>query len=157
MFIPDKKLDQDEQYFREFDRAAYDLGLRAVAAIPIVYNEDSDELFADESGDALKLTKEGLLYVGFEKPHRFIEDEITRLELLANRAIDAIRDATNYTKTRDRARRLANVRDIVQSLADDQRSTSILDEIAGATLNLLAADIVSVYEYHEREKKTPLR
>ena len=156
LFVPDKKLDQDEQYLREFDRAAYDAGLRAVAAIPIVYNEDDDGFFADENTDALTITKEGLLYVGFDKPHWFTEDEINRLELLANRAIDAIRDATNYTKTRDRARRLANVRKIVQSLADDHRSTSILDEIAGAVLNILAADIVSIYEYDDREKRTPV-
>ena len=153
LVVPDKELDQGEQYLREFDRAAYDAGLRAVAVIPIVYNEVGDELFADESGDALKLTKEGLLYVGFEVPHCFTEDEINRLKLLASRAIDAIRDATNYTKTRDRARRLANVREIVQSLVDNPTSTSILDEIAGAILNILAADIVSVYEYDEREKK----
>jgi GAF domain-containing protein len=153
LFIPDKQLEQDEQYLREFDRAAYDAGLRAVAAIPIVYNEDDDELFAHENADALRLTKEGLLYVGFAKPHWFTEDEINRLELLANRANDAIRDATNYTKTRDRARRLANVYKIVQSLADDHRSTSILDEIAGAVLNILGADIVSIYEYDEREKR----
>ena len=153
LFIPDTNLGHDAGYLREVDRSAYDAGLRAVAAIPIVFSEESDAMYADTVGDALKLEKQGVLYVEFDMPHSFTADEITKLEMLAIRAVDAIRVATNYAETRNRARRLANLQQLARSLADDPASKSTLEEIAGAALNILAADIVSVYEYDERENR----
>jgi GAF domain-containing protein len=150
VFVPDQELGQDEQYLREFYRDAYEAGMRAAAATPIVFTEASDEFYADAGVDARKFEKEGLLYVGFDVAHSFTQDEIALLELLTSRAVDAIGNATSNTKTRDRARRLSNVHRIAESLATNPTSHSMLAEIAGAALNILAADIVSVYEYDEQ-------
>jgi GAF domain-containing protein len=153
LFMPDPDLGHDERYLREVDRHAYDAGLRAVAAIPIVFSEESDSMYVEAVGEAPKLEKQGLLYVGFDMPHSFTADEITKLEVLASRAVDAIRVATNYTYTRNRARVLANLHQLAQSLADNPASKSTLEEIAGVALNILAADIVLVYEYDERQRR----
>lgn len=153
LFVPDKELGQDEQYLREFHREAYDAGMRAEAAIPIFFSEESDVLYADADGEARKPEKQGLLYVRFDKPHHFTRGEIAWLELLAARAIEAIRQATYYTRERERARRLANIQSIAASLAQHPASPFLLQEIAGAALNILAADIVSVYEYDQQKKR----
>jgi GAF domain-containing protein len=153
LFVPNQDLGRDEQHLREFYREAYDQGMRAVAVMPIFFREESELLFTDQDGNADKLEKQGLLYVGFAQTHYFTQDEIGWLELFGARAIEAIRHATYDTKDRDRARRLANMHHIAQSMAGDPASPFLLEEIAGVALNILAADIVSVYEYDEQEER----
>jgi GAF domain-containing protein len=152
LFVPDKERGHDEQYLRTSYPEAYDEGMRAEAAIPIFFSEESDGLYGDEGGDASRPKKQGLLYVRFERPHSFTKSEIGWLEVLASRATEAIRQATFYARERDRARRLANMHHIALSLADDPASSSLLEDIAGVALNLLAADVVSVYEYDEQNE-----
>jgi GAF domain-containing protein len=153
LVIPDKERGEDEQSLREVERAAYDAGIRALAVIPILVSEETDQLFAMSDEEALNVEKEGLLYVAFSEPHWFSPDEITSLELLRDRAIAEIRYAAHHGKTRDRARRLSNMNRIAQSLAANPTSNSMLAEIAGASLNVLAADVVSVYEYDEQKNR----
>jgi GAF domain-containing protein len=153
LFVPDKDLGHDDQYLNKFYRRAYEEGMRAEAAIPIFFREEGDGLYGDGSGDARRPEKQGLLYVRFERPHWFTKGEIACLEVLAARATEAIRRATYDAKERDRARRLTNMHHIARSLAEDPASPFLLEEIAGVALNILAADIVSVYEYEEQEDK----
>ena len=152
LFVPDKELGQDEHYLREYHHEAYAQGMRAMAAIPIFFREEAEGLYADREEEARKLEKTGLLYVGFASPHFFTKEEIGWLEVFAARAIEAICHATYYAEARERARRLDNMHRITRSLADDPASSSLLEEIAGAALNILAADIVSVYEYDQEKK-----
>jgi GAF domain-containing protein len=153
LFVPNRKRKQDADYFRENYQEAYQNGMKAVAVVPMFFRDESERLYGDRDRDARRLEKEGLLYVGFTTEHSVTKEEVSLLELLAGRAVEAIRRATYYTRTRDRARRLNNMHILAQSLADDPGSPSLLEEIAGVTLNVLAADVVSVYEYDQRHEK----
>jgi GAF domain-containing protein len=153
LWVPNKDLGHDEQYLREFYPQAYKDGMKAEAAIPIFFQGEGEDLYNDDSRDGHSPEKQGLLYVMFEKPHWFTKDEITCLEVLRDRATEAIREATYYTKEHDRARRVTVTNHIVRLLADNPESPFLLEEIAGVTLNLLAADVVSVYEYDAQKKK----
>jgi GAF domain-containing protein len=153
LFVPDRKLGRDAQHFRQLYPELYERGMRATAAIPIFFRDESEGLYQELDGDTREVEKNGLLCIGFAKQHFFTKDEVDWLEWFAGRAVEAIHYATNYTKTRDRARLLANIHGIARSLADDPASLSLLDEIAGTALNILAADLVSVYEYYQRENR----
>jgi GAF domain-containing protein len=151
--IPDKRLGHDADYVRQADPEAYKAGIKAEAAIPIFVSDETEDMYADTLIHARKQEKEGLLYVRFERPHFFTKGEIDWLKLLAVRAVQAIRQATYYTRERDRARRLTHMQAIARSLAEDPESADLLEEIAGAARNILAADIVSVYEFDQENDR----
>lgn len=79
--------------------------------------------------------------------HRFTQDEIDWVELFAHRAVDAIRHATVYVQMRDRARQLASLESVAESLVSVSEKSELLRHIAWSTLNVLAADGVTVYVY----------
>lgn len=95
--------------------------------------------------------KAGVVYLHFRRPYRFREDEVRWVQLLANRAADAIRQATAYSEIRDRARQLTTLQSVVQDLVRRLGEPGLLQEIASSTLNTLAADIVTIYEYKQNE------
>jgi GAF domain-containing protein len=159
LFVPNRDLGHDQHYLREFYREAFEEGMRAEAAIPIFFSEEiasatrDQGLYPDGSEDGRRPERQGLLYVRFQRPHWFTKGELAWLELLAARAVEAIRQVTYYAKERDSARRLAHIRAVALSLASDPLSPSLLHEIAAAALNILGADIVLVYEYDEQNKR----
>jgi signal transduction histidine kinase len=135
-FLPDPAQDHDEL---ELVRQRPDLarhGIRAMAAFPLFVGE-----------------KTGVLYLHFHRPYRFLEQEVRWVELLASRAADAIRHATAYTELRDRARQLTTLRSVVEDLVGELADAGLLLKIARNTLNILAADVVTIYEYNEREHR----
>jgi GAF domain-containing protein len=89
----------------------------------------------------------------FSKSHWFTKDEIEWIKLFANRAVDAIRNSLNYTHARDNAKALSALHSVSKSLAAKPQDEHLLREIAGYSLNVLAADIVSIYEYEETLKR----
>lgn len=115
-------------------------GIRAMAAFPLLAGERS-----------------GVLYLHFEKDHLFRKDEVRWVQLLANRAADAIRQVTAYTEIRDRARQLTTLQSVVQDLVRDLGDVELLMKIARSAANTLAADVVTIYEYDEgaRRFRTP--
>jgi GAF domain-containing protein len=151
LWIPDRDRGHHPDYLREFHREAYDEGVMAEAAIPIFFSEESDALYSDSDAAGQRPEKQGLLYVRFTREHWFTEQEIDWLRLFGDRATQAIRIATSHTKERNRVRRLANMNHIARSLADHPASPWLLPAIAGVALNIMAADIVSVYEYDEKK------
>jgi GAF domain-containing protein len=109
--------------------------------------------------------------------HRFTPEEIGWLRLFVDSAADAIRHATSYTHVREQARLLANLHSVAESLVNNLQtedsenpersghanaSTAPNDEkhgagrllrhIAGSALNILGADVVTIYEYLESEE-----
>ena len=104
----------------------------------------------------------GCLYIHFQNEHQFTTNEIGWVKLLAHRAVDAIRHATTYIQMHDRARQLATLHSVAQSLVGTPHKKNLLRLIAWNTLNILAADVVSIYEYLqssdqpiERQFQTP--
>lgn len=96
---------------------------------------------------------QGVLCLHYTRPHRFRSDEIRWLQLLTSRAADAIRFATAYTEIRDRARQLEILQSMVQDLVSRVGQSDLIANIARATLNLLAADVVTLYEYDAAKQR----
>lgn len=112
------------------------LDVRAMAAFPLL-------------GDPGK----GVLCLHYTRPHRFRSDEIGWLQLLTSQATDAIHFATAYTEIRDRARQLEILQSMVQDLVSRVGQSDLIANIARGILNLLAADVVTLYEYDAAKQR----
>jgi len=135
-FLPDPAQDHDDE---ELVRQRPDLaehGIRAMAAFPLFIGE-----------------KTGVLYLHFHRPYRFLEQEVRWVELLARRAADAIRHTTSYTELRDHARQLTTLRLVVEDLVVELAVAGLLLKIARNIINILAADVVTIYEYSASEHR----
>ena len=131
-FLPDASQGHNDLNLEKFNPKVHAQGIKAMAAFPLLIGR-----------------KQGVLYVSFQRDHRFTEAEIGWIQLFANRAIDAIRHATTYTKMRDRTRQLSVLHSIAQSLASTLNEIDLLEYISWNILNVLAADVVTIYEYLE--------
>ena len=132
MFVPDA--DQDDLALRDFNPNVFETGIRTMAAAPLILGEES-----------------GVLYVGFEQTHRFDAEDIREMETLASRAIESIRNARIYAATVEKAKLLESLNRITQSMVADPNAQDILRQIAWTILNVLAADVVVIYEYYQAE------
>jgi GAF domain-containing protein len=133
-FIPDLASEQKFDYLKTANPEIFDEGIWAIAAFPLIIDDNK-----------------GVLYIHFHRQHRFTEDEITLVKIFSKRAADAIRHATAYTAMRNSARRLFVLNTVAHSLAKTPRGENLLGDIAWITLNLFAADVVTIYEYIETE------
>jgi GAF domain-containing protein len=127
---------------------AYAAGIRSLAAYPLIIREGPAAVFARRSSPEAKT---GMLYVGFRHEHQFVQEK-DALQLFANLAKNAIRQAMHSVDTIHSARQLANLHDISGSLAHEAESADLLGSIAGHALNILAADLVIIYEYDPAEQ-----
>jgi GAF domain-containing protein len=130
---------------------AYAADVRTLAAYPLIIKEESAAA-AFARGDTRE-EKNGVLYVGFDQPHEFTQEETDGLQLFANLAKNAIRQALQSVDTLHSARQLANLHDISGSLAHEADSEYLLASIAGHSLNVLAADVVIIYEYDPAQQR----
>lgn len=135
-FVPDPSKGHTEDELSRWNPTLYQQGIKAMAAFPLAVGSET-----------------GVLYVHFQKAHWFREAEIGWIWLLANRAADAIRHVMNYTHIRDRARQLATLQTIANSLGSSPDHPDLLRKISGNTLNLFAADLVTIYEYSKRDNR----
>ena len=142
-FVPDASLGHHEDELKTSNRRVWDFGVRAMAAFPLLIDEKNIE-------------QSGVLYILFSKPHQFTTDEIGWITLFANRAVEAIRNSLHYTQARDNAKALSVLNSVSQSLAAKPQDENLLRQIAGNSMNVLAADIVSIYEYVETENRFQL-
>ena len=123
------------QILENFNPKLFKKGIRAIAAFPLLI----DNL-------------QGVLYIHFKQEHQFNESELSLIDIFAKGAIHAIRHAINYEETQKRKHQLLTLHKISQSIAQTPDEESLLKEIAWSTLNILGADIVSIYEYIEGKK-----
>jgi len=142
----------DPQEMARFNPQVSAARVKAMAAFPLQVGKDTtiDEERLKSSQGHLK---EGVLYVEFYDEHRFTEDELRWGELFANRAVDAIRHATTYEQMRDRSRKLNALHSIAGSLSHLWERDNLLRHIAWSTLNVLAADVVTIYEYIQTDRQ----
>ncbi|MEE4265964.1 MAG: AAA-like domain-containing protein [Desulfobacteraceae bacterium] len=134
-FIPDYARGHSELELNKFNPRIFGEGIRAIAAFPVNISD-----------------WEGVLYVHFHEVHWFTEDEIKLLQYFADRAADAIRHTLAYLKMHDKSIQLSSLNAIANSLSN-ARKENLLEEIAWNSLNVLAADVVTIYEYFESEKR----
>lgn len=157
-FIPELSTQIRSREMEVYNPPAFEAGVKAIAAFPLQIG-DKELSIGITQGNPLRDDRrnEGVLYLNFQYEHSFTEEELRWGELFANRAIDAIRQATIYQQTRDKATHLSNLHSVAQSLAHLPDENSLLRHIAWETLNALAADIVTIYEYilSERTFETP--
>jgi GAF domain-containing protein len=176
LFVPDPSLGHDDDQLSRTNLELYEAGVRSIAAIPLLVEPKGEDYPESPAAGPTKF-RQGVLYVGFndnsrngaDGVHRFTLEEIGWLRLFVNSAADAIRHATAYTRMRERARLLANLHSVAESLvsnlqpdvpktaghtdgtmsAADQKTGAggLLFHIAGSVLNILGADVVTIYEY----------
>jgi GAF domain-containing protein len=108
-------------------------GVRAIACFP----------FARESKYA------GVLYIHYWQPHKFSRDEIKWLEMFAGQLSSAIQNVQFYEKLRGRTRVLTGLSAIGESLVSDLQLDRLLKRIAHGARDVLGADIVTIYQYHQ--------
>jgi GAF domain-containing protein len=112
-------------------------GVRAIACLPLALPDSPYK---------------GLFYVHFWSPHKFGQDEIEALELLARQVSVGIQNAQVFGEQRDLARALASMSTVGRSLAKKVELGSLLYEIAEKASTVLRADLVNIYEYHEKDE-----
>ncbi|MEE9396119.1 MAG: GAF domain-containing protein [Methylococcales bacterium] len=135
-FVPDTAQGHAENALQEMNQPVWDVGVRAMAAVPLLMGEQT-----------------GVLYVLFRKPHRFTDVEIGWIQLFANRAVDAIRNSITYDLIRDNERALTALHTISKSLASKPQDEYLLRQIAGNATNVLAADTTTIVEYDGADKR----
>ncbi|SEH08054.1 GAF domain-containing protein [Candidatus Venteria ishoeyi] len=134
-YTPDSNKDDPINILQTKNPNAFNNGIKAMAAFPLLVNK-----------------KQGVLYIHYNKFHNFSKDELNWVALFANKAVGAIRRATNDMQLRDNARQLANLHEVSKSLVKAPEDQNLLKRIAGSTANLLGADIVTIYEYFESDR-----
>ena len=149
-FVPDFSKGHIPEEMMRFNRAVYEEGVKAMAAFPLIVRHDTETHYEKHFGQKIR---EGVLYVDYHHEHEFTDDELRWGELFANRAVDAVRHATAYEHIKNKARKLAAVHAIAQSFTHVQDPGELLPNVAWHTLNVLAADIVTIYEYVQTEHR----
>ena len=160
IFVPDPSKGEDELAFQRANPELYEQGIRAMAAIPLVV-KPMRQAHATRDEEPVAGTDQGILYVGFgdepgersDKVHRFTPEEIGWLQLFANSATDAIRHAMAYAQMRDHARLLSNLHSVAESLVSIPEDPDLLRHIAWNVLNVLGADVVTIYQYVQSENR----
>jgi signal transduction histidine kinase len=155
-FIPDKSKGHSPDELSRSNRDVFNEGVRAMAAFPLIINyqkELKQKKSLDKKISSDQKRREGVLYVEHHKDHFFTEDELRWGELFANRAIAAIQNATAYEDLKNKEQQMTAVHSIAQSFSLIEDRSQLLPHIAWNTLNVLAADIVTIYEYVETENQ----
>ncbi|HLG14919.1 MAG TPA: GAF domain-containing protein [Blastocatellia bacterium] len=129
MCVPNPTQDTDFRGSSDLNPSLLEKGISALAAIPMFVRDHK-----------------GVVYVHFHRPHEFSQDEIKRLQIFVDWCADALAHYVTYRQMRERARQLASLHSIVQSIVSNPEKKDLLRHIAWNTLNTLAADVVTIHE-----------
>jgi PAS domain S-box-containing protein len=118
----------------------------------VVPDAMSDPLFADRRWEGaivgLPLTigaeVQGVMNVAFQRPHRFSDDELRVLELLADQAALAIRNAKLYNETRERALEQETLREAALTLTTALERDEVVERILAQLQRVVPYDTASV-------------
>jgi signal transduction histidine kinase len=135
-FIPDPYAGQNSMTMAQHNPEAFNAGIRSMAAFPLKVDR-----------------KEGVLYAIFKQEHQFTEEEKRWGELFARRAIDAVWHTQIFQRTQSWADQLATLHSVTQSLSRVAEDGDLMHHIAWNTLNILAADAITLYEYIQAENQ----
>ena len=134
-FVPNFSQNNGSTQLERLNPEIFQMGIRAMAAFPLLVGQ-----------------QEGVLYVHFRRERHFTEDEIGWVQLFVNWAADAVGHYTTYRQMRERARQLASLHAVVQFLVSNPQEEDLLRHVAWNTLNSLGADVVTIYEYIEKDR-----
>jgi|GEM_PF-1483593 len=81
--------------------------------------------------------KVGIMFVNYRTPHRFTDDELTNIDLFANQAAVAIRNAQLYERVQKRARALETLYEAGRAVTSSLNSEEILWVIAEQSWHLI--------------------
>lgn len=138
LFIPDHSKGHVKNELVNYNPIAHQAGIRSIVAVPLIFDEE-----------------QGVLYIHFGQNTQFEESALNGLQLFANRAKHAIQYAFIYEHQRDRGNQLLILHEVVSSLANIPDEENLLNFIAWNTLNILAADTITIYKYIESENRFP--
>ncbi|CAD5982952.1 Adaptive-response sensory-kinase SasA (plasmid) [Planktothrix agardhii] len=138
MFVPDVSQGDDSNKLKSYNPNAFSIGIRAMAASPLIVDN-----------------QKGALYFHFTNNILFNKRVISLLNLFDNRVENAIWHSITYEHQRDKANQLMALHSITQSLTQTQDEKDLLKYIASNSLNILAADTVSIYRYIQAEDEFP--
>ena len=97
--------------------------------------------------------KSGVIYVHYKEKRSLSKEELSRGKYFGERAAKAVEYATKVIKHRDNYRTLDNLHNVYRSLINDPNRSDLLCEISGLARNILGADLVTVYEYIQSDKR----
>jgi signal transduction histidine kinase/GAF domain-containing protein len=129
---PDLSAGQPPDNLRTSNLPAWNLGIRMMVAFPLFLGD-----------------KHGLLYIGFNDVRALTEDDKAWVERFLNRASQAIREVSHHRDALNQARHLLNLNVIARSLVAEPTDPNLLRKIGGNTINILAADTVTIHEYFQ--------
>jgi GAF domain-containing protein len=134
--IPDPLVGHNSSSMEKLNPKAFKAGIKAMVAFPVLYDG-----------------REGVLYLLFRREHKFIKDELDKVESFVKQwVISAICYSTQIQKMRDGVRWRA-LHTVTQSLSRIPEVSNILRRIAWNSLNVLGADVVTIYEYVQNKKQ----
>ncbi|MGD2145656.1 MAG: GAF domain-containing protein [Anaerolineae bacterium] len=118
----------------------------------VVSDASTDPIFADRRWEGaivgLPLTVgtevHGVMNVAYARPHRFSEDELRVLDLLADQAALAIRNARLYKETRERALEQETLREAASSLSSALDRDEVVESILAQLQRVVPYDTASV-------------
>lgn len=156
-FVPNSFENGNNLSVEDFNPTAGEEGTKAYAAFPLLFDSEVkviDGINTDANDTCQECpTFEGVLYVHFQQEHKFTEEERLWGKFLAKQAITAIQKATTLKQERNRKRQIAVLQSVVEALRDlstvQDKKDELLHQIAWRTLNILAADVVTIYEYNQ--------
>lgn len=135
-WIPDYSKGDDDNALAIVNPEIYQLGIRAIAAFPLVFKEM-------QRFEGLQ----GVLYVHFKQEHQFNDSEMQLLESFAEKAENAIINAFIYEYQRKKSNQLITLHEVINSLVNRIDEADLVKCIAWNILNILAADTVTIYGY----------
>lgn len=141
--IDDKKYRfiSDSKTLKISNPKAFELGIKAMAAFPLIV--EHKQVIVEHKQEI----KNGVLYLDFKDESKCTKEQLKKAEVLAERAVDAMKHAINYQNLRDQSNQLMTLQAVAQSLAQIPDKEKLLHHLAWNTLNILAADAVTIYEY----------
>ncbi|MBM4450695.1 MAG: GAF domain-containing protein, partial [Chloroflexi bacterium] len=97
--------------------------------------------------------KLGVMFVSFRTRHSFEQDECTRIELFAQQAALAIRNARLVADLEKQVQTLAKLQEVGRTLLATLELPKLLQKVAESAYEVLGADIVTLYEYEAEEDR----
>lgn len=117
-------------------------GIRAFACFPLIVSE----------------SQYGLLFLHFWREHRFSHEELEWGKLFAEQAVTALKNTLVYQEKRQAARALDSLHFVGQFLVSQPqvKVEQLLQRIGQSALNVLNADVITAYLYHQPTDEFPL-
>jgi signal transduction histidine kinase/GAF domain-containing protein len=132
--------------FDQLNPSAYSLGFRSIVAFPLKLALES--LFPTENLGNSFLSHEAVLYIGSQKEQPLM-GIVEHAKQFTFRASETIQQVLIYKYYQERNRQLTTLHYITKALADVSHGDTLLNRITWDGMNILAADLVTLYEYRQ--------